>query len=80
VHGKELVVGVGLNQVAGRREQFEADEEREESADKEEERDGDQVKQGDALVVGSEESRAGAVVLVKIVFALIILAHNRLSC
>ena len=41
VHGEELVVGVGADEISGRREQFETDEEREQAADEEEERDGD---------------------------------------
>ena len=70
VHGEELVVGVGLDEVAGGGEQFETDEQGEESADEEEERDGEQVEQGDALVVGGEQPRADTVVLVEIILAL----------
>ena len=54
VHGEELVVGVGLHQVAGGSEQLEADEQGEEAADEKEERDRDQVEKRDALVVGGQ--------------------------
>ena len=70
VHGEQLVVGVGLHQIAGGREQFEADEQREEAADEKEERDRDQIEQRDALVVGGEKPRTDAVLLIQIIFAL----------
>ena len=61
VHGEELVIGVGLHQVAGGGQQLEADEQREEAADEKEERDRDQIEQGDALVVGGQKPRIDAV-------------------
>ena len=67
---EELIVGVGLDQVAGGREQFETDEQREESANEKEERDRDQVEQRDALVVGGEQPGTDAVMLVQIIFPL----------
>ena len=70
VHGEKLVVGVGLDEVAGGGEQFEADEQREEAADEKEEGDGEQVEQRDALVVRGEEPRADTVVLIEIILAL----------
>ena len=39
VHGEQFVVSVGLNQIAGRGEQFETNEQREEPADEKEEGD-----------------------------------------
>jgi len=42
-HGEQLVVSIGLHQVALGREEFQADEQGEESADEEEERDRHQV-------------------------------------
>ena len=66
VHGEQLVVGVGLHQVARRSEQFQPDQQREEPADKEEERDRNQVQQRDALVVRGQQPRPDAVLLVQI--------------
>ncbi len=67
---EELVVSIGLHQVTDRREQFEADEEREESADEKEERDRDEVEQGNPLVVGGKQPRPDSVFLIEIIFAL----------
>ena len=80
VHGEQFVVGVGLDEVSGGCEEFEADEEREESTDKKEESNRDQVEERDALVVSSEEPRADAVMLVQIIFALDRLTGGLSSC
>ena len=69
VHGEELVVGVGLHQIARRGQQFQPDQQREESADKEEERNRNQIQQRDALVVRGQQPRANAVFLIQIMFA-----------
>ena len=69
MHGEELVISIGLHQVARGREQFQADEQREEAADEEEECDGDEIEQRDALVVGGEQPRPDSVLLVQVVFA-----------
>src|ERR1700731_1349133 len=70
MHGQEFVVGVGLYQVAGGGEQFEPDEQSEEAADEKKERDGDEVEKRNALVVGGEQPRADAVLLVEIILPL----------
>src|SRR5947209_6555376 len=67
MHGKELVVGVGLYQVSRRSQQLQADQEGEKAANKEEERNRDQIEQRDPLVVRGEQPRPDAVVLVQIV-------------
>ena len=54
MHGEELVVGVGLDEVARRGEQFETDEEREETTDEEEKCNRNKIEQRDALVVSSK--------------------------
>ena len=51
MHGEHLVVGLGLHQIAGRRQQFQANHQGEDSAQKEEHRDRDQIQKGDALMV-----------------------------
>src|SRR6202142_367328 len=55
VHGEQLVVGVGLHQVARRSQQLQADQQGEDAANKEEEGNGDQIEQRDALVVDRQE-------------------------
>ena len=70
MHGEELVVGIGLHQVACWSQQLQTNEQREEASDKEEECDREQVEQCDTLVVGGEQPRTDAVVLVQIIFAL----------
>ena len=55
VHGEELVVGVGLNQVTGRSEQFQANQQREEAANEKEECDGNEIEQRNALVVRGQQ-------------------------
>ena len=74
MHGEELVIGIGLNQVARRGQQFEANEKREETSNKEEERDRREVKQRDALVVGGQQPGRDTVLFIEIIFAL-----NRLN-
>ena len=51
VHGKQLVVGVGRNQIACRRQQFQADQHGEEAADPEHGGDRDEVKHRDTLMI-----------------------------
>ena len=69
VHGEQLVVGVGLHQIAGRSQQLQADQQGEKSADEEEERDRHQIQQRNPLVVGGEQPGLDAVFLVQIIFA-----------
>ena len=57
VHREQLVVGLGLNQVALRRHQLEPHQRRRRAADEEEERDRDHVQQRDPLVVGRQQPR-----------------------
>src|SRR5208337_3618494 len=57
----------GLNQVARRCQQFQADEQGEESSDEKEEGDGDEVKERNAFMVGRQQPRADAVLLIQIV-------------
>ena len=71
VHGEQLVVGIGLHQVARRSEQFQPDQQGEESADKEKDSDRHQVQQGDPLVVHGQQPRLDAIVLVQIVLAFV---------
>ena len=51
VHGEQLVVGVRFHQIAGRRGQFQPDQDRENPAESEEERDSEQIQNRDPLVV-----------------------------
>ena len=69
VHREELVVGVGADEVAGRRRQLEADQRREQAADEEREGDDDEVHDADALVVLGQEPRGDRVPDVQIVDA-----------
>ena len=69
VHGEELVVGVGLHQVARRSQQFQPDQQGEKSSDEKEESDGQQVEQRDALVVDRKQPGLDAVFLVEIILA-----------
>ena len=69
VHGEEFVVGVGLDEIAGRGEELEADEEREDAADEEEERNAEQIQHRDALVVTRQEPRLEAVTGVQVALA-----------
>ena len=55
VHREHPVVDVRGHQVAGRRQQLEPDQQREEAAEEEEDRDREQVQQPDPLVVGREQ-------------------------
>src|SRR5580692_1111777 len=55
VHGKELVVGVCLHQIARGGQQFEPDQEGKKSSDKKEERNGYQIQQRDALMVRGQQ-------------------------
>ena len=67
VHREELVVGLGLQDVARGRQQLEPDQRREQAAEREEERDADQVEDRDALVVRREQPRLHAVAGVQVV-------------
>src|SRR6266849_5467588 len=69
VHGEQFVVSVGLDEVARRGQQLQADEQREEAANKEEEGNRDQVEQRDALVVHSQEPRLGPMTRIQVVLA-----------
>src|SRR5712671_2625591 len=68
MHGEKLVVSVGLDEVAGGRKQLEADEQGKKSANEKEKRDRDEIEQGDAFVVGGEQPRPDAVLLVQVGF------------
>ena len=70
VHGEQLVVGVGRNQVTSRGEQLQADQHGEEAADPEHHGDRDEIKDRDALVVCGQQPRLDAVVGVQVVLAL----------
>ena len=67
VHGEELVVGVGIHQVALRGQQFQANQHGEDAAQGEHHGDGDQVEYGDAFVVLGEKPRLPAVLGVQII-------------
>ena len=67
VHGEHLVIGVGLHQVALRRQQLEPDEHGKEAAEKKERRHRDQVEDRDPLVVGGQQPGLEAVPVVEIV-------------
>ncbi len=69
VHGEDAVVGVGLQEVAGRRGELEPDQRRHQAAEREEDGDRDEVEHGDALVVLGEQPRAHAVLGVEVVGA-----------
>ena len=59
-----------MHQVARRSQQLQTNEQGEETSDEEEEGDREQVEQCDTLVVGGEQPRTDAVVLIQIIFAL----------
>src|SRR5580693_4914777 len=69
MHGEELVVGVGLHQVARGSKQFEADEQGEKASDKEEERYGEEIEEGDPFVIRGEQPGPDAIVLVQVILA-----------
>ena len=69
VHGEELVVSVGLHQVARWGQQLQPNQKREEPSDEKEERDRQQIQKRDALVIRREQPRLDAVFLIQIVFA-----------
>ena len=66
VQREELVVGVGLDEVALRRRELEADADRHEAAEEEEDRDRDQIHDRDPLVVLRQQPRLEAVAVVQI--------------
>ena len=66
VHGEHLVVGLARQQVAGRRQQLQADEHREEPADREEGGDRHEVEERDALVVFRQQPGLDAVAVVEV--------------
>ena len=67
VHGEHLVIGVGLHQVALRRQQLEPDEHGKEAAEKEERRHRNQIEDRDPLVVGGQQPGLEPVPVVEIV-------------
>ncbi len=67
VHGEELVVGIGIHQVALRGQQFDTDQAGEDPADEEHHGDRDDVEHGDAFMVFGEEPRLPAVFLVQVI-------------
>src|SRR5262249_20286887 len=76
MHREELVVRVGLDEVARRRQQLEPDADGEEAAQHEHGRDRDEVEKRDPLVVDREEPRAHPVLDVQIVAPGVGLAHD----
>jgi hypothetical protein len=76
VHGEQLVVGVGFDHVARRRQQLETNEAGEDAAEQEHHGDRAQIQQRDALVVHGEQPRANAVVGVQIMDAGLGWFHN----
>jgi len=66
VHGEELVVGFGGDQVTRWSQQVDTDHGGEDAANEKEEGDGSEIEQGDALVVGGEKPGANAVGGIKI--------------
>ena len=69
VHREELVVGLRLHEVSGRRQELEPDQQREESPEEEEERDRREVEGRDPLVVARQQPRLHAVLGVQVVDA-----------
>ena len=69
VHREELVIGIRLYEVAGRGQQFEANQQGKESSDEEEERNGREVQKRDALMIRGQQPRTDAVFFIQIVFA-----------
>ena len=69
VHGEKLVVSIGLHQVAGRRQQFQPDQQGKEPPNEEEESNREQVEQRDALVVRGQQPGLDAIFLVQVVLA-----------
>src|ERR1700691_3736811 len=67
VHGKHLVIGVGLQQVALRCKQFEPDEHGKETAKEEESAHRNQIEERDPLVVRGQEPGLEAVSVVEVV-------------
>jgi len=67
VHGEELVVSFGGDQITGGREEVDADQGGENAADEEENGDRAEIQEGDALVVGGEQPRFEAVRGVQVV-------------
>ena len=67
VHREQLVVGLGLDEVAGGSDELQPDEDGERAAQEEHERHAGQIEQGDALVVGGEQPGLHAISHVEIV-------------
>ena len=70
VHGEQLVVGVGRDQVTRGRQQLQADHHGEESAQPEHRGDRDQVQDRDPLMIGGQQPRLDAVVGIQVILAL----------
>ncbi len=69
VHGEELVVSIGLHQVARRSQQLQPDQQGKKSSNEKEESDGQQVEQRDALVIDRKQPGLDAIFLVEIILA-----------
>ena len=69
VHGEELVVGIGGDEIGLGREELEADKAGEGATDKEEERDRNQVEDRDPFVVAREQPAEQAILIVEVVAA-----------
>ncbi len=66
VHGEELVVSIGGNQIGQGRQQLQTDQAGKGATDKEEERDRDQIQHGDALVIAGEQPALEAVFAIEV--------------
>src|SRR5579863_4827755 len=69
VHGKKLVVRIGLNEITRRGQQFQADQQSKKSSDEEEEGNGREIEERDALMIRGQQPRANTVFLIQVVFA-----------
>ena len=66
VHGKELVVGVGGNQIRQRCQQLQTDQPGKCSTEKEEERDRDEIQHGDAFMVAGKQPTLQPILAVEV--------------
>src|SRR6185369_12258935 len=69
VQAEQLVICLGRDQVAGRRQQLEANDGGEDAAEKKEEADGAEIQQRDAFMVLGEKPALDAVFMSQVVIA-----------
>ncbi len=67
VHGEHLVIGVRIEQIAGRSRQFQPDQHRKQTAQKEERRHRDQIQDRDPLVIFRQKPALQPVLRIEIV-------------